>query len=394
MNGKSSFRTELTVCNMIKNTMFDIPFDIDNSISWNDVYEEMLIQAIAGLPYNDLLKFPFEDEIIKYKWLAYCIKQQNHYTRLLEIQSEVISFLDYKGIKSVVIKGTTAAENYPIPKHRSMGDIDLLVNHKDFRKSIQVLVQKGLKIVSRPIDYDIAFIRQGITIELHRRLSNNVKTKSNELLYKLLYDGINSRQKKQLDGFVYYELPTLCNGLVLLLHIVQHITIGLGFRHIIDWMMFVNSYLDDNTWERSFQPIIKKIGYEELAKVITRMCQMYLGLSDRITWCKNTNEKLCKELFGYIVEHGNFGYKTNHSDDAIRFFSSVSSPIFAIKRLQQGGLARWKLAHSSRLCRAFAWLYQICYQVKHKRYYCFKNHKSLIINAKKRKSFFYRIGIK
>lgn len=43
MNGKSSFRTELTVCNMIKNTMFDIPFDIDNSISWNDVYEEMLI---------------------------------------------------------------------------------------------------------------------------------------------------------------------------------------------------------------------------------------------------------------------------------------------------------------------------------------------------------------
>ena len=46
-------------------------------------------------------------------------------------------------------------------------------------------------------------------------------------------------------------------------------------------------------------------GLKELAVCVTRMCQMYLGLTDKdINWCNSADEMVCHNLMDYIV-HSN-----------------------------------------------------------------------------------------
>ena len=56
-------------------------------------------------------------------------------------------------------------------------------------------------------------------------------------------------EKVELDDFLIPVLPSLQNGLVLMLHIVKHLKSGLGLRQIIDWMMYVDKQLDNEKWE-------------------------------------------------------------------------------------------------------------------------------------------------
>ena len=101
--------------------------------------------------------------------------------------------------------------------------------------------------------------------------------------------------------------PPLENGLVLLEHINQHLEEGLGLRQILDWALYVDKALDDDAWEYTFAPVVRRLGLERLAITVTRMCQLYLGLRSDITWCASADEKVCDSLMNYIMEQGNFG---------------------------------------------------------------------------------------
>ena len=53
---------------------------------------------------------------------------------------------------------------------------------------------------------------------------------------------------------------------------------GLGLRQILDWALYVDKALDDDAWEHTFAPAVRRLGLERLAITVTRMCQLYLGL--------------------------------------------------------------------------------------------------------------------
>ena len=94
---------------------------------------------------------------------------------------------------------------------------------------------------------------------------------------------------------------------MILEHISQHLENGLGLRQIIDWMMFVHKCLPDENWPE-FQVLASNIGMETLAIVMTRMCELHLGLPERM-WCKSADNELCGQLMDYILACGNFGEK-------------------------------------------------------------------------------------
>ena len=100
--------------------------------------------------------------------------------------------------------------------------------------------------------------------------------------------------------------PPLENGLVLLGHI-NHLEEGLGLRQILDWALYVDKALGDDTWEHTFAPVVHRLGLDRLAITVTRMCQLYLGLRPDITWCASADEKVCDSLMNYIMEQGNRG---------------------------------------------------------------------------------------
>lgn len=155
------------------------------------------------------------------------------------------------------------------------------------------------------------------------------------------------------------------NGIVLLLHIVKHLKSGLGLRQIIDWMMYVDKKLHDDDWYGKMQPVLHNTEYEKLAKTVTRMCQIYLGLQqDSITWCRDVNDNICKKLMAYIMEQGNFGRKINEQDKGVKIVGEFHNPIQFLYLLQERGEKNWMLLKKYPIFRRFAWFYMGCRYIR------------------------------
>ena len=145
----------------------------------------------------------------------------------------------------------------------------------------------------------------------------------------------------------------------MLLHIVKHIDDGLGLRQLCDWMGFVKNELNNEVWNNEFQPVLKKAGLENLACVVTKLCKIYLGLSDEISWCDDADEKTCDELMRYVMDCGNFGKKndSNIRNTMILGHTNDRNIFSLIANFQRAGCDRWKAAQRFKVLRCLAWAY-------------------------------------
>ncbi len=193
-----------------------------------------------------------------------------------------------------------------------MGDIDFWVPQNRFEDAKVALATAEYNEGSfngRHIDYR----KNGFTFELHHHFSSDIDVED------YIANGLINRDFNIIDSHEFPMLPKLENGLVLLVHIRQHIVGGLGLRQIVDWMMFAHTYLSDEYWNKTFKHVANEKGLEDLASVTTRACQIYLGLTDSITWCNNADGDTCQLLMQCILTSGNFGRKngTGNSIEAV-----------------------------------------------------------------------------
>lgn len=323
------------VLELLKAVIWDKSLDIIDE----EIYTELKQHAIIALLANNIA-LPISDEY-KIKWQKDVLQQLFYYTRYKYQQDRLPITVPY-----VILKGTSAAQYYLHPEYRTMGDIDIITRREDFDTANRELKENGY-VITKISHREAAYIKNGITIELHRyfaSLNDPVKAK---YLDDLIINSINPS----------HVLPDPVNGLVLLEHISQHLENGLGLRQIIDWMMFVDKCLPDDKWPE-FREFAQNIGLERLAIITTRMCEIFLGLPER-RWCSDANENLCQQLMDYILSCGNFGNKKNSDEEiAEDVFAKASTPKMLFKTLQTRGLVNWKASRRHPVLKRFAWIYQ------------------------------------
>lgn len=343
-----------------------------------ELFEEMKRHTIAALPASCLPSLGLPNDLQE-EWKNYIIQQLVSCDQCRHEQS--ILPLD---IPFVILKGTSVAKYYPYPDYRMMGDIDIMTRREDLDKAYHQLLDNGYSVI-KELNREICLIKNGITVELHRRFATLSDPEKAKYLDDLIINNINPS----------HELPDNINGLVILEHINQHMEGGLGFRQIIDWMMFVDKCLPDKKWFE-FYPMVKEIGLEKLAIVTTRMCEIYLGLSNH-AWCADADPAICEQLLDYILSCGNFGNKKT-SDTAIseNVFAYASTPKMAFKLLQKQGLSNWKATQKFAVLRPFAWIYQAFrYAVRGlKRDRAVSRIRAEYTAAMKRNAMFNALGIK
>lgn len=335
---------------------------------WEEIYCELEAHAIAGIPFEwamEHLKIP---EAVRSRWEQSRMNQVVVFSRLLQEQSELCRLMQDAGIPMVILKGTAAAMYYPDPYARAMGDIDFLVGKSDFQRAYQLMKDNGYQLMyeENHSKNHITLHKNGFMFEIHHQPVGVLDDcKEGEYLLELIWNGIENAEIAVVDFCRVPMLPWLQNGIVLLTHIVRHLKTGIGLRHIIDWMMYVNSKLHDDNWYGSMRPVLEKAGLETMTKSVTRMCQLYLGLSENeITWCSDADESVCGDLMSYIIMQGNFGRKVLMQDKGARIVGEVHNPIQFFKLLQEKGLARWDLAQKHPVFKCVAWLYTICRYIK------------------------------
>ncbi len=322
----------------------------ETAVADREIYEEMTAHAIAALPAPVLSDLDLPEDLLA-EWKKTVLRQVIRYNAYLNVQQNLALTMPY-----VILKGTAAAQYYPHPEYRTMGDIDVITRHEDYEAACVQLLADGYVEVTNQIDRERKrhreFYKNGFSVEIHLFFASMNDPVKAERFENYIIANINET----------HTLPHLINGLVLLEHINQHLEEGLGLRQIIDWMMFVDHELPDDKWPE-FQKTASETGLETLAITVTRMCEMALGL-EKHNWCRKADERLCLQLLDYVLVGGNFGQKRSAGDKlALGRAAKIRRPITMIQELQRMGLRNWKRA-DNKLLKPFAWIWQGCHLVR------------------------------
>lgn len=354
------------IFNLLQAALFEKEITLPEDVDWNQILQEMKKQTIAGLPYEWLYNKNILDDKIKTQWNQTVVFQMVFWVKIMQEQESLIQLMNANDIDMVILKGAAAAIYYPKPDLRVMGDIDFFVHPQNFQKAYHILLKNGYQLVY-PEDHaphHIVLKKNNIIFEIHKSLSiiaRNNAGKHQKYLQNLIETGLCSIEQRKIEKWTFPMFPRLQNGMVLLLHVVQHLKGGLGLRQIADWMMFVDKELNDEVWKSEFQPVLQNIKLEKFAIILTKMCQLHLGLkTENITWCFSADPSLCNELLDYFMEKGNFGRKTTGNGKVVSILSTDKNLIQFLKRLQHNGKINWKLAKKYSILQPFAWFYQIC----------------------------------
>ena len=328
-------------------------FDIIQASLWGKkppqvdrkIYEELVAHTIHTLPAGILSSISMDPEL-RSEWVKENYLQVTHNVNYRYEQDALPISVPY-----AILKGTEAAQYYPHPEFRNMGDIDIITRREDFLSVCNMLIQGGYteyipKYTGETIRHRI-FTKEDIMVEVHKYFAMFNDKESAEYVDNLIINQIDDT----------HRLPDFVNGIVFLEHISQHMEEGLGLRQIIDWMMFVHQCLPDEKWEE-FRYMTICAGVEKLAIICTRMCEIFLGLPER-AWSKEADEALCKRLMEYVLACGNFGNKREYkSFRSEKMLSIARSPTAIFTLLQRYGMYNWKSAKKHPILKPFAWLYQ------------------------------------
>jgi hypothetical protein len=235
-----------------------------------------------------------------------------------------------------------------------MGDVDFLVKREDLNQAAEVLEANGYELTDEKdlTKHHFGYSKGGIHFELHWRIP--LVREDDEKWMSFFKVGIDHREYHAIDSITFPVFPEVLNGLVLIFHVNQHLREGLGLRQIIDWMMYIHQ-LPENVWQEQMIPMLEATGMKTLAFTVTSLCQTYLGLRQIV---ENPETYPYEALMNFIMEKGNFGRKAGIDGRTAAFVISSTQKGGFFKRLQAGGLSRWKTAKKYRILRPFAWVYQ------------------------------------
>ncbi len=332
------------------------------------LYEELKAQAVQSLLLDHL-----SGDLLK-RTLPVVV----HNVQLLYEQEQAVKLLEGSGIPVVVLKGFANAVNYPQALYRAAGDIDLWVGEGCFRSAYDCLVHAGYALeenqsaideMARTASKHIGFVRHGFCIELHQKpflLKGCGGEDLEEGLMAYMEQGLVHAYRETMEGYTFPVLPPGQNALELLIHTQTHLRTGLGLRHVIDWMMFARRYMTDEQYPQYAQRL-RSCGLEEFAAIMTRMCQLYLGMPENgYTWASRAKDPVCEALMHRILQFGNFGRKQEMSGGSRVF---LRSPRQKLKMLQNGGLYNYR-----EQIRRHPWMKHIAWALQLGRYIAYVRH--------------------
>ena len=240
--------------------------------------------------------------------------------------AELHKLMTERGIPYVAIKGLASAYYYPDPSLRDMGDVDFLVYEKNFEMAKQAVLSAGFAVDHGGDNGDIhiAFKREPLSIwEQHRCVNGVPNGFVGELIRKETDRTIETSELVELDGAVCRIPDKLHHGLIMLLHMVSHMTSeGIGLRHLCDWAVFANS-IENDEFVKLFKDKLSQFGLWKFAQTMTAVSEKYLG-SDHKQWAENPDLEgnYLEGVITDILNGGNFGKKDMNRYREIKYISN------------------------------------------------------------------------
>lgn len=249
----------------------------------------------------------------------------NNTANFLE-HDELHRLMTENGIPYCALKGLASAYYYPEASVREMGDVDFLVEEKDFAAAKQLVLSAGFAVDhgEGEDDIHIAFKREPRSIwEQHRGVNGIPSGEAGERIKAELAQTIATAELVTLDGATCLIPDKFHHGLIMLLHMISHMTSeGIGLRHLCDWAVFANA-IWSGEFSALFEEKLKSFGLWKFAQIMTLCAEKYLGIR-RKEWAQNSSvtEGQLEAVMEDILGGGNFGKKDMNRYREIKYISN------------------------------------------------------------------------
>ena len=282
---------------------------------WRKVIDLSFEQGVAAIAVDGLgfahdndnkerLDFSLDSEgleDLKYEWFGSVFANENDYSEHKQVIKELASRFSSIGIKTMVMKGYAASVIYPMPSHRSVGDIDLYLFGKG-EEADRLMKEHGVEVRQNE-DKHSTFTYKNISVENHATFVNVVEHPSlRELEDCLEQEAHEARFDEAVE--VYLPTPT-ADALFLSHHLAGHFVYGgASLKQVSDWAMLAMKYGKEIDWNRVME-VAERAGYGRLLECLNGIVIAYLGVPESTfpKWDRDMdlenrvlNEILCPEF--------------------------------------------------------------------------------------------------
>ena len=240
-------------------------------------------------------------------WRLRNLRHISHNYNIINAHYEAHTLLTAAKIRYTVIKGCASSFYYPAPELRTMGDVDLYVARRDMDRARAAFEAAGYSVSGLDHPHHWTFERDGVELELHW-VPSGIPAADDGSILALFDDLLDRGAVKTVAGQEMVLPDPFHHGLILLLHTANHMTAGgVGLRHLLDWLVFVNS-MDEQSFRALLEPSLRRIGLWHFACALSAVGVEFFGCPER-SFCADLPRQLAEELLADIFDGGNFGVK-------------------------------------------------------------------------------------
>lgn len=259
-----------------------------NNIDWPTIkaladqhgLSAIILEAINSGPTNLSDSVPVQ---MKLEWIGEVI--QNYESRFAAYQKAIGSlaaFYNQHGYKLMVLKGYACSLDWPNPKHRPCGDIDIWQFGAQKEADFFLAKEKGIEI-DKGHHHHTVYKWKEFTVENHYDFLNVHHHKSNvelEVILKKL--GEDDSHFVELYGEnVYLPSPNL-HALFLLRHSMSNFaSTGFQLRQLLDWAFLVEKHIEEIDWEW-LESQLEHFGMKILYDIFNAICVDNFGFDVKL----------------------------------------------------------------------------------------------------------------
>lgn len=261
---------------------------LDSSLTldeWREVHCLSMEQGVVALLADGITHLPQNSKPEREFFISMLMqikRIEDDNDRCLAMAIRLQKYLKNRGVDTIVLKGIGMACNYPNPRHRMVGDIDLLTDMtaEAFEKGREELkkIDKNefdLNVVRRHAAYNI----HGQMVELHASISGGCNAHCDRAMAAWSKKSLQGQRRMLHTGRGSVSFPPVqFDSLYVFIHFFRHyISAACGLRQLCDWVMFINRYsekIDHATLERD----LRTMSLWRVWQIFSSVAALYLGL--------------------------------------------------------------------------------------------------------------------
>ena len=289
---------------LLAHEIFEAVADIDAStVDWSAVLAEAQRHKVTALLYPAIRSMDGVPEAIFNKVCGTAIAVATASEAMLKEQRKILDLLEAHQIPCAVLKGTSVAYPYPHPELRTIGDIDILVDEENLDEACKALQADGFA-PSYTAEKHLCLQKGAVWVEMHRMVSVFPESEKGRFTRRYMTDALRHTQETEICGVRFPMLSGAYQIIALLAHMEQHLaTSGIGLRQVCDWA--VTAHALHNCFDSETLVLLERCGLLRFAKIMTRLCERYLGLPP-CPWTADAPDALVDGMLSDVLEGGNF----------------------------------------------------------------------------------------